>query len=154
MEQFKVYFSFHRETIDCEERCSSPSSTDSKEQYAEVREDSIQRISREVNQYYRVKKGDTLGEIAKKNGVTVSELKSWNGLSSSKIAIGEQLIVGKTIEEVSDPEVPSSATVTEYKKDEQSSDVPEGSNVVSEYLREKIKASGKQKPTIYENFQK
>lgn len=122
-----------------------PSSTDSKEQYAEVREDSIQRISREVNQYYRVKKGDTLGEIAKKNGVTVSELKSWNGLSSSKIAIGEQLIVGKTIEEVSDPEVPSSATVTEYKKDEQSSDVPEGSNVVSEYLREKIKASGKQK---------
>jgi membrane-bound lytic murein transglycosylase D len=122
-----------------------PSSTDSKEQYAEVREDSIQRISREVNQYYRVKKGDTLGEIAKKNGVTVSELKSWNGLSSSKIAIGEQLIVGKTIEEVPDPEVPSSATVTEYKKDEQSSDVPEGSNVVSEYLREKIKASGKQK---------
>jgi membrane-bound lytic murein transglycosylase D len=122
-----------------------PSSVDSKEQYAEVREDSIQRISREVNQYYRVKKGDTLGEIAKKNGVTVSELKSWNGLSSSKIAIGEQLIVGKTIEEVPDPEVPSSATVTEYKKDEQSSDVPEGSNVVSEYLREKIKASGKQK---------
>ena len=122
-----------------------PSSTDSKEQYAEVREDSIQRISREVNQYYRVKKGDTLGEIAKKNGVTVSELKSWNGLSSSKIAIGEQLIVGKTIEEVPDPEVPSSATVTEYKKEEQSSDVPEGSNVVSEYLREKIKASGKQK---------
>jgi membrane-bound lytic murein transglycosylase D len=122
-----------------------PSSADSKEQYAEVREDSIQRISREVNQYYRVKKGDTLGEIAKKNGVTVSKLKSWNGLSSSKIAIGEQLIVGKTIEEVSDPEVPSSATVTEYKKDEQSSDVPEGSNVVSEYLREKIKASGKQK---------
>lgn len=122
-----------------------PSSADSKEQYAEVREDSIQRISREVNQYYRVKKGDTLGEIAKKNGVTVSELKSWNGLSSSKIAIGEQLIVGKTIEEVPDPEVPSSATVTEYKKDEQSSDVPEGSNVVSEYLREKIKASGKQK---------
>ena len=122
-----------------------PSSADSKEQYAEVREDSIQRISREVNQYYRVKKGDTLGEIAKKNGVTVSKLKSWNGLSSSKIAIGEQLIVGKTIEEVPDPEVPSSATVTEYKKDEQSSDVPEGSNVVSEYLREKIKASGKQK---------
>ncbi len=122
-----------------------PSSVDSKEQYAEVREDSIQRISREVNQYYRVKKGDTLGEIAKKNGVTVSELTSWNGLSSSKIAIGEQLIVGKTIEEVPDPEVPSSATVTEYKKDEQSSDVPEGSNVVSEYLREKIKASGKQK---------
>ena len=30
-----------------------PSSADSKEQYAEVREDSIQRISREVNQYYR-----------------------------------------------------------------------------------------------------
>ena len=119
-----------------------PSSADSKEQYAEVREDSIQNISREINQYYRVKKGDTLGEIAQKNGVTVSELKSWNGLRSSKISVGEQLIVRKTGEEVSEMAEPSS--VTEYKNGE-SPDGSAGSNIISEYLKEKIDNSGKQK---------
>jgi membrane-bound lytic murein transglycosylase D len=111
-------------------------------QYAEINEDSIQHISREINPYYRVKKGDTLGEIAKKNGVTVSELKSWNGLRSNKISAGEQLIIRKTEEEVSEMAVPSS--VTEYKNEE----FPDGSarsDIISEYLKEKINNSGKQK---------
>ncbi len=125
---------------------ASPATADSKVQFAEVREDSIQSVSREVNQYYRVKKGDTLGAIAKRNGVTVSELKSWNGLRSSRISVGEQLIVRKMSEEVPETEEPSSATVTEYKKGEdKSSDAPEGSNIISEYLKEKINDSGKQK---------
>ena len=87
-----------------------------------------------------------MGAIAKRNGVTVSELKSWNGLRSSRISVGEQLIVRKMSEEVPETEEPSSATVTEYKKGEdQSSDAPEGSNIISEYLKEKINDSGKQK---------
>jgi len=118
------------------------SSSESQLQYVEINEDSIQNISREINQYYRVKKGDTLGEIAQKNGVTVSELKSWNGLRSSKISVGEQLIVRKTGEEVSEMAEPSS--VTEYKNGE-SPDGSAGSNIISEYLKEKIDNSGKQK---------
>lgn len=118
------------------------SSSESQLQYGEINEDSIQNISREINQYYRVKKGDTLGEIAQKNGVTVSELKSWNGLRSSKISVGEQLIVRKTGEEVSEIAEPSS--VTEYKNGE-SPDGSAGSNIISEYLKEKIDNSGKQK---------
>ncbi|MDI9523542.1 MAG: LysM peptidoglycan-binding domain-containing protein [Bacteroidota bacterium] len=46
-----------------------------------------------VNTYYRVKKGDTLGEIARRNNVLVSQLQSWNGLRSTRIGIGDQLIV-------------------------------------------------------------
>ncbi len=43
--------------------------------------------------YYRVKKGDTLGGIAKRHGVTVSQLKKWNGLRSNVIQINQKLRV-------------------------------------------------------------
>ncbi len=40
---------------------------------------------------YRVQRGDTLTEIARKNGVSVSDLKRWNGLRSGKILVGQRL---------------------------------------------------------------
>lgn len=43
--------------------------------------------------YYRVRRGDVLGKIAESYGVRVSEIKRWNGLSSSRIDIGDRLII-------------------------------------------------------------
>ncbi len=40
---------------------------------------------------YTVRSGDSLGRIAQKNGVTVSELQGWNGLGSSTIYPGQRL---------------------------------------------------------------
>jgi membrane-bound lytic murein transglycosylase D len=42
---------------------------------------------------YTVKSGDTLSDIASKNGVTVSQLKEWNGLSGNNIKVGQKLKV-------------------------------------------------------------
>jgi membrane-bound lytic murein transglycosylase D len=42
---------------------------------------------------YVVKKGETLNTIAKKNGCTVTELKTWNGLSSNAVHLGKKLTV-------------------------------------------------------------
>ncbi len=42
---------------------------------------------------YRVKSGDYLGKIAQKYGVTVSQLKRWNGLRSNNLRIGQRLTV-------------------------------------------------------------
>jgi membrane-bound lytic murein transglycosylase D len=42
---------------------------------------------------YTVKSGDTLSEIAAKYGVTVDQLKSWNGISGSTIVPGQKLKV-------------------------------------------------------------
>ncbi|MCM3729975.1 LysM peptidoglycan-binding domain-containing protein [Neobacillus cucumis] len=42
---------------------------------------------------YTVKSGDTLSSIAKKYGITVTQLKSWNDLKSDKLKIGQQLKV-------------------------------------------------------------
>jgi LysM repeat protein len=42
---------------------------------------------------YRVKRGDTLSSIAKLYRTTVTALKSWNGLRSSAIQIGQRLTI-------------------------------------------------------------
>ncbi|MDQ8204411.1 LysM peptidoglycan-binding domain-containing protein [Pelagicoccus sp. SDUM812003] len=44
-------------------------------------------------QVYTVKSGDVLSRIASRQGVTVSELKAANGLSSDMIRVGQELII-------------------------------------------------------------
>lgn len=45
--------------------------------------------------YYTVERGDTLYRISRKYGVTVSQLKEWNHLTSDTISIGQRLIVSQ-----------------------------------------------------------
>jgi len=42
---------------------------------------------------YRVKSGDYLGKIARKFDVRVSQIKSWNGLRSNNLKIGQRLTI-------------------------------------------------------------
>lgn len=42
---------------------------------------------------YRVKSGDVLGSIATKHGVTVTQVKQWNSLSSNLIKVGQTLYI-------------------------------------------------------------
>ncbi|HAR22112.1 MAG TPA: hypothetical protein DCR47_06070 [Cryomorphaceae bacterium] len=42
---------------------------------------------------HRVKSGETLGHIAGKYGVGVSEIKRWNGLTSDMIRVGQRIVV-------------------------------------------------------------
>ena len=44
---------------------------------------------------YKIKKGDTLGGIAQRYGVSVSKLMSWNGLTDNKIREGKTLKIYK-----------------------------------------------------------
>jgi membrane-bound lytic murein transglycosylase D len=48
------------------------------------------------NVEYVVKKGDNLGNIAKKFGSSLEDLKQWNNLQDNNIAFGSSLIVAKT----------------------------------------------------------
>jgi len=59
---------------------------------------------------YTVKKGDFLSIIAKKNDVTMDELKEWNNLESNNIHVGQKLIVAKM-------EVSDNAVAEKGKKD-------------------------------------
>lgn len=44
---------------------------------------------------HRVKRGETLAQVASEYGVTSSEIKQWNNLSSSKLTVGRQLRIYK-----------------------------------------------------------
>ena len=62
------------------------------------------------NGQYRIRRGDTLEVIARRFGVTVQQLKQWNGLRSSRIRAGKYLTVR--------PGAPAAASVdnaTRYK---------------------------------------
>ncbi len=48
----------------------------------------------EASSTYKVKGGDTLWKISQENGVTVSQLKSWNNLSSDLILVNQTLTIG------------------------------------------------------------
>lgn len=45
--------------------------------------------------YYKVKRGQTIGEIAARNGVSVTKLKKWNNLHKSSIRAGQRLKIIK-----------------------------------------------------------
>lgn len=90
-----------------------------------------------VNQYYRVRKGDTLGKIAQTNCVRVSQLLAWNGLRNTRIGIGDRLIVHQKVV----PKVKEEPAENEYKRSE---DVGEGSNIISNYLKEQMEKVGQQ----------
>ncbi|MFI3264107.1 MAG: LysM peptidoglycan-binding domain-containing protein [Rikenellaceae bacterium] len=63
---------------------------------------------------YTVKKGDTLGKIAKNNGTTIADLCALNGISrNTTLQIGQRLKVSGT--GASSTQVASSATPTYYK---------------------------------------
>ena len=59
---------------------------------------------------YRIRRGDTLGTIARRFGVTVAQLKAWNGLRSNRITAGKTLKVGtRAVAGSSPPRSPSHA---------------------------------------------
>lgn len=88
-----------------------------------------------VNTYYRVRKGDTLGEIARNNNVAVAQLRSWNSLRSTRINIGDQLIVGQKTEII--PKETAEVVAEDPNKPEDIEKV-EVSSVISDYLNRQM----------------
>ncbi len=97
----------------------------------EVREPKIYKEERivtfkDVTKTHKVKKGDNLGEISEKYGVTVAEIKKWNKLKSNNIPLGKSLkiITNERVVTTVKKEVKSDVIASNDKsKKEQKSDV-------------------------------
>lgn len=70
----------------------------------------------EIEVEYVVKSGDNLGNIAKKFGVTLAELKEWNNLNSNNLALGKSLIVSKKETTVAETTAVASNSIDSFKK--------------------------------------
>jgi murein DD-endopeptidase MepM/ murein hydrolase activator NlpD len=65
---------------------------------------------------YTVEPGDTLWAIAKANGVSVADLRAWNGLSGDHLDVGDVLRLGPTAEAAAQPSAqPATARKTTSK---------------------------------------
>lgn len=69
-----------------------------------------------VKRQYIVRAGDNLGAIAKKNGVTVADIKRWNNLRNNNLKIGQKLTLhsSSTVASVNSSSK-SAGNVTTYK---------------------------------------
>ena len=76
----------------------------------EIKEE-IASTTKTENVEYVVKKGDNLGNIAKKYGSSVDDLKQWNNLQDNNIALGSSLIVAK-----SEVQIESKAVAETFRK--------------------------------------
>ncbi|WP_395075255.1 LysM peptidoglycan-binding domain-containing protein [Flavobacterium sp.] len=66
------------------------------------------------NQYYKVKRGDHLGDIAQKYGVTMSDIKRWNNMRNNTVQLGRRLKI-QTEQEIVEVQKPETL-VAEVKK--------------------------------------
>lgn len=66
---------------------------------------------------YKVKRGDNIGEVAQKFGVTATQIRNWNGLTSNKLIAGKTLKIytGDNSSSLGDVTTKTPATVNYYK---------------------------------------
>ncbi len=84
--------------------------------------------------YHTVKKGETLGGISNKYGVSLTNLKKWNGLKSNNIALGKKL---KIVSTESVAVVQKSKPTPVVPKDTIGASTAKNANAINEYIVEK-----------------
>lgn len=58
------------------------------------------RNQREQN-FYVVRRGETLSDISRKFRISISDLKEWNNLTGDKVVVGQRLVISPDVEKVS-----------------------------------------------------
>jgi membrane-bound lytic murein transglycosylase D len=81
-------------------RASNDENDNDEEEKPEKAEDEIKKIRKVKKKIYTVKRGDVLNRIADKYDVDTYDLKVWNHLKSSKIMLGQKLVIFDDVEDV------------------------------------------------------
>ncbi|MGV8962244.1 MAG: transglycosylase SLT domain-containing protein [Candidatus Saccharimonadaceae bacterium] len=106
----------------------------------ELQKDNLTTASKgEVeNTYHKIKKGETLSEIAIANGTTVAQLQSVNGLKSTKLVIGKSIVVKQNVLTPTLDKANAEININERPRVE--SELPStlsNENIITEYLNKK-----------------
>lgn len=96
------------------------------------------------NVYYRVRKGDNISKIAHRNGVTVAQIKSWNGLKSTRLVAGKRLVVKK---KKTEPAASSQPLAQRQKTASDTTSNPSG-GIIAQYLNKKLANQSQHRDTV------
>ena len=82
-----------------------------------VSNDNVKTQKKSTLYKYKVKSGDSIGELAQKFGVTATQIRKWNGLASNKLLAGKTLKIysGDNSSSLGDVTTKTPATVNYYK---------------------------------------
>ncbi|MGN0002215.1 MAG: LysM peptidoglycan-binding domain-containing protein [Sphingobacterium composti] len=81
-----------------------------------VNEEPEAMMAANSSQKYKVRKGESLSSLSKKFGVTVQDLKAWNGLSNKSALVGRTIVVTKPISSTLAKNVAKSTTKTNVSR--------------------------------------
>ena len=79
--------------------------TEKTEEVAEEAQEEVKEQPQTTKKYHKVRKGESLTSIARKYGVSVTQLKRWNKIKSSRAKVGKTLVIytSATTEEKTTP---------------------------------------------------
>ncbi|TDW50260.1 membrane-bound lytic murein transglycosylase D [Flavobacterium sp. 270] len=101
-------------------------------------------------EFYKVRKGDNLGEIAAKYNVDIIDLKKWNNLKSNSVALGKTLKIKSNDDAKSSKEVKSTPVVD--KKPEEAIASADDKDKNAPLIQEYVVAAGDNLGSIAKKF--
>jgi membrane-bound lytic murein transglycosylase D len=90
-----------------------------------------------TNRYHRIRSGDTLGALARRNNTTVGQLQRWNNMNHTRLSVGRQLIVGQTVVQLPPPPPPE-VVVAEVVRPSPPNVTINYSDIIADFLGEEI----------------
>lgn len=93
-EKKDIVYNEQTNTKDVKENTNNEKTQTKKKETVEKKQTETEKSSNE--QIYIVKSGDFLSKIAEQYGVTVADIKKWNGLKDDKIIVGQKLKIYST----------------------------------------------------------
>jgi membrane-bound lytic murein transglycosylase D len=122
-------------------------------------EEVIKKRTKEVvsKSYHKVKKGESLGVIADKNNVSISDLRKWNNIKGSNINAGQSLVIQTTKkvtvnEVIKKPKPKTETIVPEVENAVAENTEPNTSEVAKPKTSENKYASAKSKIDMKEDY--
>lgn len=104
---------------------------------------------------HRIKKGETLGKIASRYGVTSNQIKSWNNLKSNRLVAGKSLSIARPVyaekkaESTTSEQSSIAQNKTNYSEDSEdtSDSTNDNNNLIADYLKKQIEKTALTTPT-------
>lgn len=93
------------------------------------------KTSSTSKKYHTVRRGETLGVLAQRYGCSISQLRSWNGISGNTIKVGQRLVVSRSVSKSSNSSGSGNKTYYTVKNGDTLGEIAESYGVTAQQIR-------------------